>query len=108
MKILNYTGKRIGLTNRAGNPIEVIPSDGHAHCEIEIKEQLIIGRTPIYNKDLGKVRGLPAPDLNLEKMYIVTADVAEAIGHTRKDLIVPANPFHYEGATFYKLLLRAS
>jgi len=107
MKILNYTGKRVGITNRMRMPIEVLPSDGNAYCLTENKEESLIGRTPIYTRS-SKVRGLPAPDLNLEKIYIVNADVAEAIGHTRRDLIVPTEPFQYEGATFYKVLRRAS
>jgi len=108
MKILNYTGKRVGITNTDGRPIEVIAPMGNAHCDIENKQKILIGRTPIYETHYGRVNGLLGPDPNLEKMYIVNADVAEAFGGTRRDLIVPTEPFQYEGATFYKVLRRTS
>jgi hypothetical protein len=102
--ILNYTGKRIGLTNNTGRPIQVLAVNGNARCEVDDKEKLTVGRTPIYTRS-SKVRGLPQPDPNLEKIYIVSRDVAEAVGNTRFDLVVPVEPFQFEGATFYKKLI---
>jgi hypothetical protein len=104
-EILNYTGKRIGLTNGSGSPIEVLPSHGNARCEIEKTTDIEVGRIQIYRKTFGKVRGLPNPDLNHQKLYIVSREVAEAIGNTRYDLLVPEDPFPYEGVTFYKTLV---
>jgi len=66
------------------------------------------GLIPIYKKEYGRVIGLPYPDLNKEKYYIVNEDIIEAVGKTRSDLVVPSEPFLYQGATYYKTLILPS
>lgn len=91
--ILNYTGKRIGLTNVLGMPREVLPSHGKAYVE----DKRYWGHTEIEQT----VRGLPKPDRNLEKYYIVSKEVGEWFGDSRRDLLIAENPIAYEGAMFY-------
>lgn len=105
MQVLNYTGKRIGLANPAGNPIEVLPSDGLARVEITLEPVVSDSRFSIFRKAFGTVKNLPEPDPNNKKSYIVTKEVAEAVRNFRFDLLVPEEPFTYEGATFYKKLI---
>lgn len=98
MEILNYTGKRIGLFHPVlGRPERVLPSHGNARCEIQEYKR------PSENSNSIKVKGLPSPDFNLQKQYIVSREVAEVFGSARKDLLIPENPIPYEGALFYTL-----
>jgi hypothetical protein len=104
--ILNYTGKRIGIANEYGNPIQVLPSNGNARLEnITYIKEGIVDLIPYYRKETGRVRGLPTPDINYQKLYIVSRDVAEAFGSTRFDLLVPEEPVKREGTTYYKKLI---
>lgn len=109
MEVLNYTGKRIGVANEQGRTVEVLPPHGFARLEkaveLKLEAQVGIGRIPIYKKGYSKVRGLPSPDLNLEKLYIVSKEVAEAAGNTRFDLLVGEEPFNEHGAICYKHLI---
>jgi len=107
MEILNYTGKRIGLTNPSGYPIEVLPSHGFAKVDVTLaKANPNDTRFSIFAKEFSRVMNLPDADRNNNKMYIVTKDVAEAIGKYRVDLLIPEDSFTWEGATFYKMLVR--
>ncbi len=108
IKILNYTGKRLGVTNGSGNPIQVLPSHGNAKVEKNIKQITQSGRIPVYEIVYDRVEGLPDPDPNYEKMYIVNKDVANSVGYRRKDLLVAENPMSHNGTIFYRKLCIAS
>ena len=98
IELLNYTGKRIGLVNDSGNPSKVLPSHGNARLET------VTYRWSNPRNEVTKVCGLPSPDWNLIKFYIVTREVAEMFGPGRKDLLVPEEPFVHGGATYYRKL----
>jgi hypothetical protein len=104
MQLLNYTGKQIGLSNEGGSLVKVFPSDGNARCVIQNKKKAEVDMITIYKKEYGRVEGLPDPDRNLQKLYIVTRDVAEAAG-PRFDLLVPEELVTNQGYTYYKYLV---
>lgn len=104
--ILNYTGKRVGVTNESGNPITVLPFHGNARVDRERKKSTSAGRVAIYDIKYSRVEGLPEPDLNLEKLYIVTKEVAEAFGISRKDLLIAEDPIKEGGMIYYRKLSR--
>lgn len=107
MELRNFTGRKIGLTNPSGNPIEVLPSHGLARVEVSLAEAKVEDkRYGIFEKEYSKVKNLPDPDPNYKILYIVTKEIAEAIGNFRLDLLVPEDPFPYEGATFYRKLIK--
>lgn len=109
MEILNYTGKPVGLTNKNGSPYKVLPSHGRAHFEsIEVNQIKSIDLVPIYGLKPGKIRGLPSPDWNHEKLYIVPKEIAEHVRKVRFDLLVVEESFTWEGGTFYKKLVQLS
>jgi hypothetical protein len=109
MEILNYTGKPVGLTNKHGNPYKVLPSQGKAHfVSIEANQIKNIEGVAIFQLKMGKVIGLPTPDWNQEKLYIVPKEIAEYNKNTRFDLLVVEDGFNWEGATFYKKLVQLS
>lgn len=102
MTFKNYTGQNIGLTDKSGNPIRVLPSEGKAEV-VAIEEQLI--RTndliPIYRRSRGIVKYLPQPDGNQNTMYIVNKEVAAA-ARGRIDILIVDDPFEWKGGTFYR------
>jgi hypothetical protein len=105
MEILNYTGKRVGLTNSSGSPSKMLSSQGNAHFdEIAVTPLKNVDGIFIYSQKLGNVRGLPSPDRNQEKFYIVPKEIAEYLKKVRFDLLVAEEPFIWEGGTFYKRL----
>jgi hypothetical protein len=109
MKILNYTGKPIGLTNQLGSPYKVLPSVGKARFErVEMDEFIKIDGVPIIHKDFGKVLGLPKPDPNREKYYLVPMDIAQRIKNHRFDLLVAEDEFYWEGTMFFKTVISVS
>ena len=104
MQILNFTGKRIAVSGEIYGAFMSLGSDGHAKCEgVQIKQKIAIDMVAIYRTEYGRVTGLPSPDPSHQKLYIVTEDVAKAAG-PRFDLLVPKEPFTYEGSTIYKLV----
>lgn len=107
MEIINYTGEPVGLTDASGRPIRVLPSIGKAvvvfdDYELQKTEDFI----PIYRKKRGVIKYLPQPDGNLQKMYIVNRDVADAGRLARMDLLIVEEPdetaMRQLGGKFYR------
>ena len=65
----------------------------------------VVDGVNILRTHFGKVLGLPKPDPNLQKLYIVPAEVAEKAKNYRVDLLVAKEPFTWEGGVFYKQLV---
>lgn len=109
MQILNYTGEEVGFVNEGGIVTAVLHSNGNARCKIDVREVPMKDKSPfvpkVYRRQLGQVIGLPTPDANLEKYYIVTKDVAEAVGNSRMDLLLADEPVNLKGKTYYKKLI---
>lgn len=106
MEVLNYTGKDIGVFTKTGIPIAVLLSKGSPKCHYSIELGIETDKLiPIWDKQLLKVTGLPAPDPNLKTYYVVTKEVADAVGSTRFDLLLATEPVEYEGVTYYKKLI---
>lgn len=106
MKILNYTGEDVGLTDEEGNPLRVLSSIGKAIVTpTEEEKQGTQDGVAIYRLRRGVVKFLPPPSGNLEQMYIVNSEVAEAARSTRYDLLVPKELIKIHGANFYKKLI---
>lgn len=104
-EIVNFTGKKIGITDEFGKPMKVLPSVGNARCETKLIVKDTVDATTIYERTYGRVMGLPRSDSRYKKMFIVHKEVAEAVGNTRFDLLVPEDPMVYEGTTFYRHLV---
>jgi hypothetical protein len=106
MTITNYTGADVGLTDAKGTPLRVLSSIGKAVVVANDDEVLKVeDLVPIYRKKRGFIKYLPAPDDNLQKMYIVNKDVAEAGRMVRRDLLVVDDLFTWGGGTFYRKLI---
>lgn len=108
MGLKNYTGKEIGLTDRDGNPTLVLWPIGRA--EVTPTEETIsleVDRIPVIRRRKGIIKFLPAPTGNLDDIYIVNKEVAEAGRGTRFDLVIVDDPFTALGGTFYRKLLNA-
>lgn len=103
MEILNYTGSRITVSGESTGIITTLASEGFAQCEVQTTQKVVIDMVPVYRKEYGNVKGLPAPDPNRQKLYVVSKDVAEAAG-PRFDLLIYEDPQTYNGSTFYKLV----
>lgn len=107
MEILNFTGRPIGLTTESGQPLTLLSSNGFAKCQVQKIKQKTFNLIPIYYKSYGRVTGLPSPQPDLQKLYIVNKDVAEAAANTRFDLLVVEDPIEWGDKTFYKSLVEA-
>ncbi|MET3978991.1 hypothetical protein ABIB62_001560 [Mucilaginibacter sp. UYP25] len=106
MEILNYTGKDVGLTNTSGSPLIILPSVGKARFDsVQFEQVSKVGGAPIFIKKIGKVLGLPKPDPNHEKYYVVPSEVAERAKIYRFDLLTVEDSFSYEGAIFYRKIV---
>lgn len=109
MQVINYTGKEIGLVTKLGNPIGILHPEGCPTIQSDISLTLESDNLiPIYKNEYYSVRGLPSPDPNREIYYVVNEDVIRAIGRTRSDLLIPTEPFPFDGTTYYKNLLLPS
>lgn len=108
MGLKNYTGSEIGLTDKNGNPMRVLSPIGRA--EVTPNEEVItaeIDNIPIIRRRRGIVKYLPAATGNLDDIYIVSKEVAEASRGKRFDLVVVEDPITILGGTFYRKLLSA-
>lgn len=105
MEILNYTGRAIGLATKTGIPVKGIPSDGNAQCDVVLEEVNTEQRITVFKRVCSRVKGLPHQDPSMQKLYIVNEAVAQAIGHTRYDLLVPSDPMDVGGSIYYKQLI---
>jgi hypothetical protein len=106
MTISNYTGADVGLTDKDGIPIRVLSSVGKAEVvAADYELQKVDNLLPIYRKRRGIIKYLPQPDGNLQKMYIVNRDVAEAGRLTRMDLLIVDDMFTVQGGKFYRKLV---
>jgi len=101
MQILNYTGSSITVDSGLG--YKVLTFNGHARCNITLKRKVDIDMTIIYRREYSKVEGLPYPDPNFQKLYIVSKEVAEA-AQPRFDLLVAEGPEISNGVSYYKLV----
>jgi len=89
MEIINLTGSTVSIMDDRGGLIISYPPKGRAECEIKRAKIPGTGIIPVYTQMYGKVKGLPAPDDNASKLYIVDEVVADAAKHHRFDLLVP-------------------
>lgn len=106
MQVINLTDHAVIIVNAKNEPIKVFPASGKvAHCEHTLIEQKRIGGVPIHSKSYGPVKGLPLPDDNMEKIYIVNEQVAEAVRDSRFDVVIPEGVVHTVDGNFYKQLI---
>ncbi|RFZ81155.1 hypothetical protein DYU05_20575 [Mucilaginibacter terrenus] len=109
MQILNYTGLYVGLTNIAGQPTRILPPQGRARMEIDGTDfKQTVDGVPIYKVNHKRIKGLPEPDPNNERFYIISKEVASYISKRRYDLLVAEEPFQWAGDTFYRRLVSVS
>ncbi len=105
MEIVNYTGRPVGLSSEAGHPLRVINSIGTARCEVTKEKSRNVDGVIIYREGFSRVVGLPESDNDLAKRFIVSPEVAKAMGKIRFDLLIGQEPYTYEGQMFYKYLI---
>jgi hypothetical protein len=106
MKILNYTGADVGLTDEQGRPLRVLSSIGKAVVTPSEEEKLGTEEgVSIYRLRRGVVKFLPPPSGNLEQMYIVSKEVADAARSTRYDLLIVEDWVKLYGGNFYRKLI---
>lgn len=105
MDIVNLTDTPITIVNDNGLRVKTFPSEGKAWVDVKMVQDRIVDGVRICSKKFGKVHGIPQPNENLEKCYIVTEDVANAIRDHRFDILV-ANGLVNEENHYYKSLLQ--
>ena len=106
MVLRNYTGQEIGLADKDGNPLRVLSPIGRA--EVTPPEEVItaqIDGTQVIRRRRGIIKYLPAATGNMDDIYIVNKEVAEAGRGTRYDLVVVEDPTTALGGIFYRKLL---
>ena len=106
MEILNLTATDIVLVDDKGNEVSY-PSRGIATVEEDLRLVRTIDGIHVNRKRFGYVKGLPEPDVDQSKLYIVDHHVAEAAAATRLDLLIPSDPVQEGEANRYRSLLNA-
>jgi hypothetical protein len=105
MEILNLTPTDIVLVSAEGNEVSY-PSRGIATVDEDLHLLRVVDGIPVNRRRFGYVKGLPEPDVDQNKLYIVDQNVADAVGATRLDLLLAAEPID-EAAGKYRSLLNA-
>lgn len=107
MEIVNLTNKPITIVDEYGQMIKTYAPDGNAWCESTFVKIKTVDDVPVFEKRYGKVHNLPAPETNasLERCFIVTDEVAEAVKDFRFDVVVPAQPVNVKRNHYRSLLL---
>lgn len=92
MKLINLTPHDIQLVYQEPGldheSIDIIPASGMlARCDVIKEEAGMIGPVPVYRMSYGPVQGLPEPQE--DTVYLVAAVVAQSLGDSRDDVLVP-------------------
>lgn len=105
MQVINLTEKTITVVDAKGLPLKVFPSLGRAQATSHLVKRADIMGIPIYVRVYGQVKGLPQPDENGEKLYIVDEEVAEAVKDSRFDILVAGDAISTDTGKFYRSLI---
>ncbi len=100
MKLVNLTERDITLLDKSGER-HTFPSQGVAKCLTHVKEVNTILGIPIMQSSYDRIESLPSVSRNMQSMYIVSEEVAEAARGIRFDLLIPHN--HVEGDVYRAL-----
>lgn len=101
MKLLNYTGLPVSVKlDYSGD--KILSPDGKAELLTREKEVLltVIDHIQIYKVQKGGVINLPKENWNLDVLYLVTQEVADAVSFKRSDLVVMTDPV-IQNNTYY-------
>lgn len=105
MELCNLTQESVSIVDEDGKLIITYPSRGIATCTAEEKQVRTIDGVTILRKRFKPVSGLPLQAVDADKIYIVSAEVAEAVRDTRMDVVIASEKVeNTEFANAYKSL----
>lgn len=105
MQVINLTDQPVTIVNDRGVKIKTFLSTGSAYCDVKVMQDKVEDGVPIVSRKYGAIHGLPEPDENLAKLYIVNEYVAEAVRSSRFDILVPDGKIQTQDGPVYKTLV---
>jgi hypothetical protein len=99
MEIHNYTGSPVSVKlDYSGGEKTFYPiKEAKLLTQPKKRVALTVDHLPIYTFMTGTVVNLPKENQLNDVLYIVTEEVAKAVGHLRNDLLVMENPTFEKG-----------